>query len=337
MSAGAGAVHRTGTLERVLSAAEILGLAMLVSSVAVAVLGHDPLRTLAAVVQGAFGSADAVHATLRETVPLVFAGLSVALPLKLGLFNIGSEGQLVLGGLAAGLVAAVVPGWAAVPLAVSAAIVVGAAWGAVPGALRARLGVHEVLSTILMNLVAFPLAMLVITQPWAKAEGAIVQSREATGTLPEVYPALAAAGVLAVAFDVWLNRTRSGLSARAIGSSPRAARVAGLPVGRGIFWSLTVAGAVAGLVGAQQVLDQHHRYVMGFSPGFGFTGIAVALLGRGSGVGVVMAALALGALRSGSFAMDALTVAPREVANIVQGVVILTAAALAARRLGGGE
>ncbi len=327
--------HRAGGFERLVGALEVLGLAMLVSSVAVTLLGHDPFRTLAAIVHGAFGNGASVHATLIETVPLVFAGLAVALPLRLGLFNIGAEGQLVLAGLAAGLVAAIVPGAIAIPAAVLVAMIVGGAWGAIPGLLRARLGVHEVLSTILMNLVAIPLAGLVISQTWAREEGPILQTELASATLPHVYPALVVAVLLGIGFDVWLSRTRTGLTARAIGFAPRASQVMGLAVGRGIFWSMTAAGALAGLVGAQQVLDQHGRYVDGFSPGFGFTAIAVALLGRGSGIGVVLAALLLGALRSGAFAMDALGVAPREAASIVQGVVILTAAALAAKRLGG--
>ncbi len=327
--------HRAGPLDRVLSALEVLGIAILASSLVVAVLGYDPFRTLAAVVHGAFGSGPSIHGTLVETVPLVFAGLAVALPLRLGLFNIGAEGQLILGGLAAGLVAAVVPSAVAIPLAVLVGLLVGGVWGAIPGVLRAHLGVHEVLSTILMNLVAVPLAGLVISQQWARADSPILQTEPATATLSHVYPALVFAVLVALAFDVWLSRTRTGLTARAIGHAPRASQVLGLPVARGIFWSLTAAGALAGLAGAQQVLDQHGRYVDGFSPGFGFTAIAVALLGRSTGVGVVLAALALGALRSGAFAMDALGVAPREAASIVQGVVILVAAALAGARLGG--
>jgi len=322
--------------QRVLSGLEVLAVAVLFSSLVVTVLGYDPFRTLAAIGHGAFGSGAALHHTLAETVPLVFAGLAVALPLRLGLFNVGAEGQLVLGGLAAGLVAAAVPAALAIPLALLAAVVTGGLWGAVPGWLRARLGVHEVLSTILMNLIAFPLAMLVIARPWAKAEGQILQTEPATATVPAVYPALAVAVLLAVAYDFWLTRTRSGLAARAIGLAPRAAEVAGVAAGRGVFWAFAAAGALAGLTGAQQVLGQHGRYVHGFSPYFGFTAIAVALLGRGSGVGVVLAAFVLGALRSGAFGMDALGIAPREAANIVQGVVILTAAALTARKLGGG-
>ena len=325
MNAAAPAVRKA------FAAVEVFAAAIVVSSVVVAALGHDPFRTLAAIAQGAFGGGEAIRGTLVETVPLVFAGLAVALPLRLGLFNVGAEGQLVLGGLAAGLVAAALPASVAIPGAVVAALVVGGAWGGVAGALRARLGVHEVLSTILLNLIAAPLAAFVIRHDWARDEGQIQQTRAAAATLPHVLPALVAAALLAVAFDVWLARTGPGLAARAVGSAPRAAGVAGLRVPRALFLSMTAAGALAGLVGAQQVLDQHGRYVEDFSPGFGFTAIAVALLGRGSGVGVVFAAFVMGALRSGAFAMDALQVAPRETAAIVQGVVILVAAALATR------
>jgi simple sugar transport system permease protein len=241
------ATRRAAAVDRTLSALEVLGLAMLVSAAVVLVLGHDPARTLAAILHGAFGSADAIHATLVETVPLVFAGLAVALPLRLGLFNIGAEGQLILGGLAAGVVAAVVPSGLAIAAAVAAALLVGGAWGAIPGYLRARLGVHEVLSTILLNLIAIPLAGWLVSQPAVKAEGDIVQTEIAAATLPEVYPALGVAVVLAVAYDVFLSRTRAGLSARAIGLAPRASHVLGLPVAQGIVLSMAAAGAFAGL------------------------------------------------------------------------------------------
>lgn len=322
--------------ERLLGALEVLGVALLVSAAVVAVLGHDPLRTTAAIAHGAFGSASAWIATLAETVPLILAGLAVALPLRLGLFNVGAEGQLTLGALAAGLVAAAVSPVLAIPLALVSAMLVGGTWAALAGWLRARLGVHEVLSTILLNLIAAALAEWVISSAWAKADGQILQTEPAAATLPVVFPALGAAVLLAVLHDVWIARTRSGLTARAVGLAPRAAEVLGLPVGRGILLAFVAAGGFAGLCGAQQVLDQHERYIHGFSPGFGFTAIAVALLGRGSGVGVVLAALLLGGLRSGAFAMDALGVAPREAATIVQGVVILTAAALTARRMSAG-
>lgn len=330
----AAAPVRSARRERILAAIEVFALAMVVSGVVVALLGHDPFRTVAAIAVGAFGSGPAIHATLAETVPLVFAGLAVALPLRLGLFNVGAEGQLVLGGLAAGVAAAAAPPAMAIPAAVAAAVVAGAAWGAVPGALRAWLGVHEVLSTILLNLIAAPLAAWILRTPGIVEPGQIPQTRAAAATLPATIPALVAAAALAVAYDVWIHRTRTGLAARAVGSAPRAAEVAGMRVQRGIFLAMAAAGAAAGLCGAQQVLDQHGRYVEGFSPGFGFTAIAVALLGRGSGLGVLLAALAMGALRNGAFAMDALGVAPRESATIVQGVVILVAAIAAARPKG---
>ncbi len=332
-----------GAVAQMRAGLEIFAVALVLSSLAVAALGHDPFRMLAAVAQGAFGGTAEIHATLAEAVPLILAGLAVALPLRLGLFNVGAEGQLVLGGLVAGLVAAGLRPeeggdptsvLLVAPICCAAAAATGALWGGVAGFLRARLGVHEVLSTILLNLIAWPLAGLVIRRSWANDGGQIPQTHEAAARLPEVYPALALAVVLAVLYDAWMSRTRGGLVARAVGGAPRASTVIGLPVSRALFLSLTVGGAFAGLVGAQQVLDQHGRYVEGFSPGFGFTAIAVALLGRGSGIGVVLAAVALGALKTGAFAMDALQVAPREVATIVQGVVILTAAALSARQFG---
>lgn len=323
---GRGAAFDRAVFDRTTGGLFVFAAAILVSAVVVVLLGHDPFRTLAAIATGAFGSGDAVRATLAESVPLIFAGLAVALPLRLGMFNVGAEGQLVLGGLAAGLAAAAVSPALAIPAAVIAALVVGGLAGAVPGALRAWLGVHEVLSTILMNLIAGPVAALVVRAAWAREGGSIPQTRLAAATLPPLWVALAAAVLLAVAYDLWLSRTRTGLAARAMGSAPRAAEVAGMRVPLGVFLAMTAAGALAGLTGAQQVLDQHGRYVEGFSPGYGFTAIAVALLGRSSGAGVILAAIAMGALRNGAFAMDALGVAPRETATIVQGVVILVAA-----------
>src|SRR5688500_17980686 len=170
------AVRRPSRARRALAAGEVFGAAVVGPGVVVAVLGHDPFRTLAAIAQGAFGGRGALMGTLVETVPLVFAGLAVALPLRLGLFNVGAEGQLVLGGLAAGLAAAALPSSTAIAGAVLAALVAGAAWGAIAGALRARLGVHEVLSTILLNLIATPLAGFVIRRAWAKDAGQIQQT-----------------------------------------------------------------------------------------------------------------------------------------------------------------
>ncbi|HEV2106453.1 MAG TPA: ABC transporter permease, partial [Candidatus Eisenbacteria bacterium] len=310
--------------------------ALLAGAAFIAAIGESPAGIYALLFREALGTGYGLGQTLFKATPLVFTGLSVALAFRAGLFNIGAESQLYLGGFAAALVGAYagLPAWLLLPAALAAAALAGAAWGAVPGALKARFGAHEVINTIMLNFVAFALVS------WAGRglfETATVRTREvaAGAWLPRLgalAPALrgspANATLLlglaaAVATQVYLFRTRAGFELRALGLNPPAAEYGGVAVGRTQVVAMALAGALAGLGGANFTLGYKHYFELGFSGGAGFLGIAVALLGRNHPLGVVVAALFFGALAYGGLVIN--TRVPRELVEVLQALVILFA------------
>ena len=303
--------------------------------------GENPWHVFLILVKGAFGSRYDLGMTLFYTTPLVFTGLSVAFAFHAGLFNIGAEGQLTMGALAAAAVGAVWPGvtWPlAVALAGLAALLAGGVWGAIPGWLRARRGSHEVINTIMLNFIAAGLASYVTLYLLKNPASQNPETRPVgAGYLLNPYPAFGGAPVsaalplaLMAAVLVWLLlwRTVLGYEIRAVGQSEPAARAAGIDPGRVRLIALTVAGALAGLVGVGEVLGNAGKFRVGFSPDFGFIGIAVALLGRNHPAGVIWAALLFGALHKGTADLDLETEhVTRELSLVLQALVILAVCA----------
>jgi ABC-type uncharacterized transport system permease subunit len=303
--------------------------------------GENPWHVLGILGKSAFGSGYDFGMTLFYTTPLIFAGLAVAVAFQTGLFNIGAEGQLTLGALAAGVVGALWPGlpWPVAPLlAGSAALFTGALWGAIPGWLRAKRGSHEVINTIMLNFVAAGLASYVTlyllknpnTQnPETRPIGAgyLIHQFGVFNGAP-VSTALPLAIVVAVLVWMLLWRTVVGYEMRAVGQNESAARAAGIDAGRIRILAMTLAGGLAGLVGVGEVLGNAGKFRLGFSPEYGFIGIAVALLGRNQPAGVVAAALLFGALHKGTADLDLETEhVTREVSLILQALIILSASA----------
>ncbi|MHC4472943.1 MAG: ABC transporter permease, partial [Planctomycetota bacterium] len=314
-------------------------LALTAAAAALLVAGESPFHLFKALLRGAFGTRADVARTLAGATPLIFTGLAVAIPFRAGLFNIGAEGQLVLAGFLAGAVAAWLPGLPApllLPLVAVLAIAVGSAWAAIAGVLRARLSVHEVIGTILLNFLALWLVRYLLRVPsFSLLSGMEPKTPDVPAAIrwPEaisgsgVGTGLLVAVALAVLTDLALFRTKPGLMLRATGGSPTAARAAGVPTGGVVVLALVAGGAFASLAGVQQVCEVHGAYLEGFSPGYGFTGIAVALLAANRPLGVVLAALFFAVLRSGAFVMDALAGIPRETVTLVEVLVILLVAA----------
>jgi ABC-type uncharacterized transport system permease subunit len=293
------------------------------------------------------GSPNAIaHAfyPLSETVvaaaPLVFTGLAVALGFRAGLFNIGGEGQVIAGGLAAGYVGFSVhglPGFIELPLALIAGFVAGALWGFVPGLLKARTGAHEVITTIMLNYVAIYLTGYFLTTKLFQRPGrtdAISRIVDPGAVLPSlngvnlrVHAGAILAVLVAVAIYFVLWRTVYGFEFRAVGANPDAARAAGIRVGRVIVLAMSLAGGLAGLAGANIILGVQYSISPGFSSGLGFDGITVALLGRGNPAGVVAAALLFGGLRAGAIQMQAVTSTPVDLVQVIEALVIMFVAA----------
>ncbi|MGE6760770.1 ABC transporter permease [Corallococcus interemptor] len=287
------------------------------------------------------GNATAVLRPLGEAAMkaalLTLTGLSVAVAFKVGLFNIGAQGQMIWGALAAALVGAHVslPGVLHVPLALVAAAVAGAAWASIAGVLKLKRGVHEVISTIMLNWVAVSLVdnWLVIGPLRAVAEGA----SSITGTA-EILPSaqlprllgdssrlnlgfpLALATALGV--WVWLARTRSGYETRAVGLTPEAARAAGVPTLWRAGGAMALAGALAGLAGAVLVLGTEGRYPGSLGAPYGFDGIAIALIGNNHPLGAALAATVFGILRAGGTRMQLLGV-HKSFPELIQGFALL--------------
>jgi len=305
------------------------------------VAGENPWRVLKVLANGAFGSRYDLGMTLFYATPLIFTGLSVAVAFQAGLFNIGAEGQLTLGALAAAVVGAVWPGvWAPLaPLVAGlAALVAGTAWGAIPGWLRARRGSHEVINTIMLNFVAAGLASYValylLKNPDSQnpetrpiGPGYTIAQFGAFGGAP-VSAALPLAITAAALVWILMWRTVLGFELRAVGQNEAAARAAGIEPGRLRIIALSLAGGLAGLVGVGEVLGNAGKFKVGFSPEYGFIGIAVALLGRNQPAGVVAAALLFGALHKGSAELDLETEhVTRELSLVLQALVILSVSA----------
>ena len=302
----------------------------------IAGIGENPVQIYALLFREAFGTGYGLGQTLFRATPLLFTGLAVALAFRAGLFNIGVEGQMYLGGFAAALAGAYLklPAPLLAPAAVLAAAVAGGAWGAIPGVLKARFGAHEVINTIMLNFIAFALVS------WAGHglfQTATVRTREiapgaALPRLDGIFAALRGAPVnlslaigllLAVAVGLLLFRTRLGYELRAVGLNAPAAEYGGVSIGATQALAMALSGALAGVGGTSFVLGYKHWFEMGFTGGAGFMGIAVALLGRNHPAGVLVAALFFGALSYGGLVVNQRV--PRELVEVLEALVILFA------------
>lgn len=310
-----------------------------VGSIAMLLAHVSPAVGFGALFDGAFGTRAEVAETLVQATNLLFPALGIAVAFRAGLFNIGAEGQLILGGFAAGWLGAQfpLPGYLAIPLVLLAGALAGGIWGAIPGFLRARFGANEVIATLMLNVVAALLATYLVTGPLAQAGG----GAQETASLPKAaqLPDLIADSRLTWAFILalavagglrWLlYKTVFGYELRAAGEAPEAAKRAGIDLGRSAFVAMALSGALAGLGGATIVTGVLHRFNTGLSPGYGFIAIAVALVGNLNPLWIVVSAVGFGMLQSGGIAMQAEAGVPREVVSLVTGLVII---ALAGRR-----
>jgi ABC-type uncharacterized transport system permease subunit len=288
--------------------------AMIVGGLVILIAGGNPFEAYVGLFEGAFGSRKALSETTVWATPYIFAGLAVALAFKGGLFNIGAEGQLALGAVAAAWVGYALPGVLHVslpavvhlPLTIGAGMLAGALWGAIPGWLKARTGGHEVINTIMMNYIALNTVSFLLNGPMKDPNPENVSARTpqiaAGARLPAIFPGFRfhwgfiLALVMAVLAWWFLWKTTRGFEIRTAGANPDAARYAGISVARIIVLSMTLSGMLAGMAGAIEVTALNFRHELGFSTGYGFDAIAIALLGKSHPLGVVLAAILFGAM-----------------------------------------
>ncbi len=329
-----------------------LFMALIAAGFVILLVGEDPIQAVQFMVKGAFGYDEGVGYTLYYTTNFIFTGLAVSLAFHAGLFNIGGEGQAYLGGLGLGLVVlsldGFMPGFLLIPLAIAGAAAFGAAWAAVPAYLQAYRGSHIVITTIMFNFIAAALMVYLLAIVMREDGNMAPETRAFTEAshIPYMHDFLAWFGItvtrtplnlsillaglscIFVYYFVW--RTRWGYALRTVGQSENAAVYAGINPRHVIMMTMCLSGALAGFVAVNELIGVQHKLLLNFPAGYGFTGIAVALMGRNHPVGIILASLLFGALYQGgaelAFEMPKVS---REMVVALQGLVILFSGALA--------
>ncbi len=325
-------------LGRALAAAAPFALAVAVGAIVLAATGHEPLGVYRLMIEEAFGGERRIAATLTAATPLLLTGLAAAIAFRAGIFNVGAEGCFYLGGLTAAIVGYASsdwPGALSIPLALLAASLVGGVWLIGPGVLRARLGVDEVVTTLMLNFIAIDLTSWLVNGPLL-ARGSANSATPPIGAsveLPRLLPpttlhlGFLISLALVIAYGFWSRITVAGFRSRLVGLNPRFSRAVGIEPMR-VFLSMMIAsGVIGGLAGGIHTLGLVHRFVAGFSPGYGFTGVAIALLARNSAIGVALAAILFGALSSAGANIQLFSNVPIEIVEILQGAVMIFAVA----------
>ncbi|MEL7610413.1 MAG: ABC transporter permease [Bacillota bacterium] len=308
-------------------------LALGVGLLLIVALGLDPKTAMEALFKGAFGSKSAVGETIVKMTPLILTGLSFALANRCGLINLGAEGQLYIGGLCSVIVALYLhlPSFLHIPLAVAAGFIGGGLWGMLAGFFKVRFGANEMITTIMLNYVATYFANYMVMNVMVEPPGTMPQTPPvlATAQLPRllegtrIHAGILIALLCILIYYVFLWKMRSGFETRVVGLNPDAASYAGINNKRKALLAMFLAGGFAGLAGTMELLGIQLRMFQNFSPGYGFDGIAVALLGQNSPVGILFSALMFGALRSGSNLMQMTAKVPAASIYIIQSLVII--------------
>ncbi len=298
-----------------------------------------PLRAYASLLTGSLSGLDAVVRTISEATPLILAGLSVGIGFKAGLFNIGANGQYLMGALGAAAAGAAVAGWSpwlAIPTALGAGMLAGAAYGFIPGALKAWTGAHEVVTTIMLNFIAAALIAFLVTGPLATPGASFARTGDVlNAALPVIIGRADGTGNLGILLGIvavplaylLLFRSVLGFEMRTVGASPSAALYAGMRPGRLIILTMSLCGLLAGTAGAGQVLGISHSISASYSTSLGFDAITIALLGRTHPVGIFFSALLFGLMRAGSALMQIRERVPVEIIDVIQAVILLFLAA----------
>jgi len=305
---------------------------------------ENPLTVYDAIFTAALKNRDGWGNVIYRATPLIFTGLAVALAFQCGLFNIGGEGQMVMGGFALtwiGFTFARLPAFLLIPLCMLGGALAGAVWGGIPGYLKAKRGVHEVVTTIMLNwiAVAFTQYLTMAYKPadtWIPHTFEIAKSAQLSRLARYLnligidFPKsnlLNTAVLLAILTAIFaaylLRRTKIGYEIRAVGFNPTAAECAGINVAKNTVLAMAISGAIAGLAGVNQVMGYQHRFRYGVFEGLGFDGIGVAFIGRNSPMGVVLAAVLFGILDHGGLAIDVTTKVPREIILVLKAVILI--------------
>lgn len=312
----------------------ILG-AFVVGSIIMLFLGSNPIEAFASLFKGAFGTPSAIGTTLAKATPLIFTGLCACFAYKCGVFNLGGEGQFIMGSIAAFLTAyySGLTGFVGIVVALLAGAIAGGIWGLIPGILKITRGLNEMIISIMLNYVA-TLFMGVLYTSWIRDKSVPQTPAIPDETkIPQVIPPLRFTWgfFIAVAVGItvyyFLFHTSGGFKIRAVGFNMTASKFNGFPVNTLVLISFVVSGAIAGLGGGVELLGTQFRLINGFGAGYGFDGVAMALIGQLHPIATVIVAIFFAALRAGSTIMQSVTGVPTSVSDIIQALVIIFAVA----------
>jgi simple sugar transport system permease protein len=318
----------------------LLAIAFLITGLIISFTGENPFTVFKILVTTAFGSRAGLAETLAAATPLIFTGLAIAVAFKAGLFNVGVEGSLYLGAFGAAWVGFTwlhLPGWMLVFLAILVAGIAGGLWALGPGIVKVRYNVDEIVTTLMLNYVAIYLTTYLVTYIYGVPGLANAMSFPiaSAARLPRLAPPsqlnLGFVFALIASFTLWFvfRRTAFGYEVRMLGSNPLCVKWSGMPDKKIAVKAMFLSGFLGGIAGAVQILGIHYRFIANFSPGYGYTGIAVALLARNNPLGVLFSALLLGAIYNGESLIELMTAIPMEVPRIFEGIIIaLTSAEL---------
>lgn len=325
--------------EGFLTAVASVAIALLIGCFVLLASGINPIVAYKALMYGAFGNLRNIFDTLGRATPIIFTGLAIGFAFRGGMFNIGAEGQLAAGAICAAIVgyALKLPMIIHLPLSIIAGMIGGMAWAMIPAFLRAKKGVHEVISTIMMNYIAIHLGGFLIEKlrtnempqtPDVLPSAKLLKISEMTSSIKSTNLNLGflIAIICAIILFIVINKTVFGYELRAMGFSPLAAEDCGISIPKKIITIMLVSGLFAGLAGTERVLGVHRTYLSGISTNFGFEGIAVALLAKNNPIGIIFSAILFGALSSGGQYMSFETNASIDIVGIIQGLIILFAA-----------
>ena len=319
--------------------------AMILGGILIIIVGGNPFLAYKGLIEGSLGSQKALSETAVWATPYIFAGLAVALAFKGGLFNIGAEGQLAVGAVFSALIGYALPEWLGfdlpaiihIPLAVLSGMLMGGIWAGIVGALKAYTGGHEVINTIMMNYIALNTTSFLLNGVMKDNSPNNVSARTPliaeSARISPIFEGLRVHWgfvlALLVAFLIWwlLNKTTLGFEIRTAGSNPDAAKYAGINVKRTIILTMLFSGMLAGLAGSIEVTGLNYRHELGFSVGYGYDAIAIALLGKSHPLGIVLSAFLFAAMRNGATRMQFLTQMPVDLISMLQALILLFVAA----------
>ena len=312
-------------------------LGLLVGAIVLVISGNSPIKAYGAMIEGIFGKPKYIAWTIIKATPYILTGLSIAFAFKTGLFNIGAEGQFIIGALVATLVGYSIrlPAIIHIPLTMILAGLAGGLWGSIAGFLKSKFGINEVIATIMLNWIAFYLSNFMVSNSFISVENseASVNIQESASIGIDWLKGLVGPATsvnwgiiisIILVFVIWfvLTKTTLGFELRAVGHNKDAAEYAGIDVGKSILKSMAIAGLLAGVAGAIQVMGVTHNItVLAAQEGYGFDGIAVALIANSNPIGVIFSGLLFGAFKYGGIKMQSVG-APSEVINIVIGSIV---------------